>query len=138
MIELRPHHLLCIFGWRGHGYTPDFTDNFNLVVERLRGEPFRLVLGPDSICRRCPSLNGDANGREFVQFEESTGDCVGVIDGRVLDRLPLVEGRTYRLAAVGVLIRDLIKPADLTFICAGCSWLGLGWCAAGLADRDLP
>ena len=35
MIELRAHHLLCLFGWRGHGYDRPFIDNFNRLVERL-------------------------------------------------------------------------------------------------------
>lgn len=41
----------------GEGYTPDFTENYRRIAERLsKGEEIRLVSGPDDIC--APLLKG--------------------------------------------------------------------------------
>jgi hypothetical protein len=52
-IHLRGHHLLCILNWKGHGYTPEFTRNYDALVERImnEGAPIRIIQGPDDICK---------------------------------------------------------------------------------------
>ena len=51
-VSLRPHHLLCMLTYLGNGYTADFVGNYNRIVKRLnKGEPIRLVGGPDDICQ---------------------------------------------------------------------------------------
>ncbi len=50
-VSLRPHHLLCLLTYAGHGYSPAFTANFDVLTARLKtGENIVLVEGPDDVC----------------------------------------------------------------------------------------
>lgn len=57
-MKLRPHHLLCIQGYEGKGYSPEFIVNMDEVVAKLRAEEgieIEIVFGTDQICERCPN-----------------------------------------------------------------------------------
>lgn len=51
-VFLRGHHLLCILNWKGCGYTPEFTRNYDALVARIMsdGTPIQIIKGPDDIC----------------------------------------------------------------------------------------
>ena len=56
-IQLRGHHLLCLLGYRGMGYSKEFCENMTTVYEELRQKPetmIRIVLGPDDLCAAYP------------------------------------------------------------------------------------
>ena len=60
-VKLRPHHLLCALGFEGKGYSEKFIQEFQAVVDLLRGPQgddteILLVSGDDAICRHCPNL----------------------------------------------------------------------------------
>jgi len=58
-LRIRAHHLLCILGFRGLGYSAAFVANMARIVRRVRGRPrSKLVLldSADSICAACPRL----------------------------------------------------------------------------------
>ena len=40
LITLRGHHLLCIQGYQGYGYSEKFTDNMDNIIEDLIKEGF--------------------------------------------------------------------------------------------------
>lgn len=57
-IRLRPHHLLCLQTFVGHGYSPDFTKHMTYVKSLLTADPntaITLVAGPDDLCGHCPN-----------------------------------------------------------------------------------
>lgn len=57
-IRLRPHHLLCIQKFTGHGYDERFTAHMTELVDSLVRDPGRtvkLVSGPDELCSVCPN-----------------------------------------------------------------------------------
>lgn len=58
LVVLRPHHLLCVQGFRGLGYSPEFVDNMQGVVAALRQRSVlvRIEVPPDVICDSCPHL----------------------------------------------------------------------------------
>lgn len=126
MIELRPHHLLCLVGWRGHGYDRAFTDNFNRLADSLdRDSEIKLVEGADEICACCPRLNASACRAD----EYGGGNAALLIDRRVLENLGLQPGEIYRFDELSGLVREKITAEVLSDICAGCGWLARGWCA---------
>lgn len=129
---LRAHHLLCALGFRGLGYSPEFTANMKRVVLRLRAgrQRVRLTDTPDVICAVCPNLRGGrcrpASGRRCR---------VPARDRRVLGRLGLSPGEVVTAKRAYGLVRERITPNDLRErICAGCRWLELGYCEEGLAE----
>ncbi|MDP1808839.1 MAG: DUF1284 domain-containing protein [Actinomycetota bacterium] len=126
MINLRPHHLLCLTGWQGHGYDQAFTDNFNRIAIKLRaGELVRLVAGNDDICACCPKV-------ETVDCRE---EFPAAIDERLLKRLGISGNSVYKLEWLNGLIKKKVAASDLDDICRGCPWLEFGWCASTLSGR---
>jgi len=126
-VRLRPHHLLCVLTYAGHGYTPNFERGFHAVARRLSaGATIDIVDGPDDICahhdgadRHCENASiaeRDARARQDIRLPAS------VLDARAVAalRAAFVEG-TIRAA------------------CAGCSWHALcsDLAADGFADPEL-
>ncbi|MEK7280989.1 MAG: 2-amino-4-hydroxy-6-hydroxymethyldihydropteridine diphosphokinase, partial [Chloroflexota bacterium] len=57
--RLRGHHLMCIIGFRGYGYSDIHRDRLADVQRRLFSQPFarvEVVIGDDDICIACPWL----------------------------------------------------------------------------------
>lgn len=58
MIHLRGHHLLCLVGYRGMGYSEEYVENMTRIHRQLRARPttlVRLVKGIDHLCEKYPN-----------------------------------------------------------------------------------
>ncbi len=58
-VIIRGHTLLCLQGFRGEGYSPDFIDNMSAICTRLQSYPetrIRVTDSPDHFCAACPNL----------------------------------------------------------------------------------
>lgn len=132
-LRLRGHTLLCLQGFRGEGYSPEFTVNLAGIHRRLTDDPdlpVELAEAPDAVCGACPhrapagcTLNGD--GSETGMREQ---------DRNVLTRLGLKAGGVVRWRDVLDRISSSITGSDLPDICGTCRWLPLGYCKEGI-DR---
>lgn len=133
-IRLRAHHLLCIHGFRGQGYSPMFVANMARLVERLGAcveTPVRIVSGADDVCCACPHMSdGICNHPD---------QSVDQIDQRVRAALGFDEDHTGSWSSILDTIRDRIDPFRLEDVCSGCRWLDLDYCTTGLTElADLP
>ena len=57
-MQLRPHHLLCIQKFTGHGYDEPFTQHMTSIVSALKSHPqteITVTQGCDDLCQRCPN-----------------------------------------------------------------------------------
>src|SRR5574344_2151191 len=78
MITLRPHHLLCTQGYSGKGYSDDFVENMDKIVDYLRNnEDAKIMLkfGDDDLCSRCPNMDDKKLCRteeKVRRFDEKT------------------------------------------------------------------
>lgn len=72
-IRLRPHHLLCLQTFVGHGYSPDFTKHMTYVKSLLTADPntaITLVAGPDDLCGHCPNcVDGSCTSPKPALFD---------------------------------------------------------------------
>ena len=118
MLELRPHHLLCIQKYTGHGYDEAFTRNMDELVRMLKSEPnteITLTDGGDALCSACPNYNGSSCLSE---------NKVKTMDDKVLLFCRLSYGEKGSWA-------DLSANAAGVFgscfedICEGCEWFEL-------------
>lgn len=129
---LRGHHLLCILGFRGYGYSPEFVAGMRAVVESLKEAPetmVELVDSRDRICLPCPHL---VNGACRQHGEESEAETA-TRDRRVLTRLALRLGQRIAWAEVLDIMRTTLKLTDVPGLCEECQWASLGFCDEGLS-----
>ncbi len=130
-IRLRAHHLLCVFGFRGLGYSPEFVANMRAVVDALFSEPdaeVELVTGCDDICRACPHAQGGV-----CRAQPGSEARIRRKDDRVLSKLNMSPGDRRPSALLRAAVAAAVSVSDLEAICAGCTWFGAGYCADGLA-----
>ena len=131
-VRLRGHNLLCIQGFVGKGYSPEFVANMTRVVDALHANPqseVRVVAEPDALCDVCPNL-----GRHGCELH-GPGAERGIVfqDRDVLHRLGIADGEVLSWNAILERIRGAVGPEDLDDICGACPWLPLGHCKEGLS-----
>jgi len=59
-LRLRFHHIVCLQGFVGYGYSDSFTRNLQSVVEKIAdgytNRILKLTFSPDEVCMLCPNL----------------------------------------------------------------------------------
>ncbi|SFP00936.1 hypothetical protein SAMN03159463_03404 [Mesorhizobium sp. NFR06] len=129
-VRLRAHHLLCLLTYVGKGYSPAFTANYDVVVERLAGgEDIQIVSGPDDICT--PLLDEpDAHclGEGAAGRDELAAQDVADLLARPLQAGARIELDASTLARM----RKAFSLGLTRKACPGCEWFELcGAVAAG-------
>lgn len=130
---LRGHHLLCVHGFRGMGYSPDFVQQMDRIVKDIRDTekdfPIQVVAGLDDACMTCPN-----RGESVCQAAPGSNEHVLSMDEKAIRHLGLNHGETYQKSELVALTADKVDPSDLDYICKGCSWLSYGVCKEGIED----
>lgn len=133
MLKLRGHHLLCVHGFQGEGYSPDFIEKMTEVVAFIRDveqDGLIQVKGEnDHVCKACPHL-GEKGCRSAYNAEEK----IQKMDRRVFHHLGIQTGEIYGKNELVRLTREKVIPDDLDHLCEGCSWLRFGMCKEGIAQ----
>ncbi len=119
-MNLRPHHLLCIQKFTGHGYDADFTAHMNALVLELRENPntsITVAHGCDELCKMCPKhIGGVCASLEKVAF----------MDSAVLRICGLAYGENVPWAkAAGKARTRIFETEEFHNICACCQWFEL-------------
>lgn len=123
-IRLRGHHLLCLLGYRGMGYSDDFCVNMTAIYEKLRSEPetdVEIIIGPDDVCKAYPP--------------DKTNHCEGTVyglDANVLAKLGLKTGERGSWQAICDRVAKTMVPEDISHLCLTCPWEKYGVCAEGV------
>lgn len=125
MYRLRGHHLLCLLGYRGMGYSKEYIDNMTQLHQTLRTYPetrIQLISGPDELCAKFPK-DGDVHCQNRSVFEK---------DAAILAKMNLQIGQVLRWKDVEMHIRSHVQASDLPTLCENCSWLSYGVCQKGI------
>jgi len=123
-VPLRAHHLLCLTGFRGLGYSEAFRVAVADLVRDLHRHPLRLSDSADAACRSCPRLTGSGCENEPVVRE---------MDGWVLRLLRRAPGDgDFAGVLYAELGRALAEP-ERKRLCRNCPWEVFGFCREGLA-----
>ncbi|PWK15940.1 DUF1284 domain-containing protein [Tumebacillus permanentifrigoris] len=134
-IALRGHHLLCLLGYRGMGYSDTYVDNMTGVYRTLLADPTtecEIVSGPDQLCQCFP-----ADGEYHCEDRN-----VAERDALIVQRLGLQAGQVVSWAEILSRVAQSLQPDDLFQICSTCPWLSYGVCQEGIqrvvAGEELP
>lgn len=130
---MRGHHLLCVHGFRGMGYSPEFVKTMQGIVNDIRdpGQDFyiKVVAAFDDACMSCPH-----RGLEICEASEGSNEHVLSMDGKIIRHLGLEPGKSYLKSYLVKLTAEKVVPDDLEYLCKNCSWLSYGVCKEGIAD----
>ncbi len=132
VVRLRGHHLLCLHGFRGLGYSAEFRSNMCRVRDRLLGSPDILVevtASPDDICAACPHLSNERCSKR----DEDSESRIHAKDAAILSRLSLSPGDRMPAQDLFALTGDRFGEG-LDEVCSSCRWFPLGWCADGIRN----
>ena len=119
-MNLRPHHILCIQKFAGHGYDAMFTEHMKSVVSKLRNAQetgIVITQGCDELCSMCPHNTGDV----CTSLEK-----VERMDSSVLEICNLAYEERVPWATLAYRGRKRIFEADeFNRICGSCQWFEL-------------
>jgi uncharacterized protein len=127
LYRLRGHHLLCLLGYRGMGYSREYVANMTRVHQTLRTKPeteVLLVAGPDDLCAKFP-------GSQTCHCEDAN---IYERDAAVLKKLNVQVGQKIPWRELQERIGENIMPMDIGRLCSTCSWRSYGVCEEGVKD----
>ena len=123
-ISLRPHHLLCLKGYKGLNYNQSQVRNWSEISSKLKENPdidILIVSGRDDLCENCPAILPEYRilCKEFI---------VNNLDKNIQAMLGLVTGQVYKYKE---LIENLEKNMNYERhkkFCETCAWWKKGLC----------
>ena len=119
-MNLRPHHLLCIQKFTGHGYDSDFTAHMQSVVSELSENPqtqITVARGCDELCKVCPNnISGVCASLEKVSLMDSA--VLGICDLAYGENVPWAK-------TAGKARERILETEEFNSICACCQWFEL-------------
>lgn len=127
MYQLRGHHLFCLLGYRGMGYSKEYVENMTRLHQILRNNPktlIQLVKGPDQLCEKYPN-SGECHCQNDQIYER---------DSVILDKMDLKIGQILKWDDIESRIRKHVKPSDIQVVCETCSWRSYGVCEEGIRE----
>ena len=117
-IRIRAHHLLCMQGFQGLGYSSEFTQNMAQIIGEIIKNPFSFITVTaevDSICECCPhNFQGICN-------KESISNNIKTVDSIILEKLDLEEGSVISSTSIRSLTTNL-SSQTVKKVCGSCSW----------------
>ncbi|AKO93318.1 DUF1284 domain-containing protein [Priestia filamentosa] len=127
MYKLRGHHLFCLLGYRGMGYSPEYVENMTKLHQTLKDQPetrIKLIMGPDHLCEKYPN-----SGEYHCQNE-----TIYKRDAEVLKKMKLEIGQILKWEDIESRIQKHVNPFDIQDICKNCSWRFYGVCEQGIQE----
>jgi len=119
-LKIRAHHLCCIQGFQGYGYSPAFVANMRVVIsdiDAFPSRPLKLVSECDSICISCPGK------RECTAQKSVLSHRIRNMDLVVMEKLRIEEGTVMGADEAFRLINSKLNNAsDIEDICGICKW----------------
>ncbi|RZN46238.1 DUF1284 domain-containing protein [archaeon] len=115
-MRIRAHHLLCIQGFQGYGYSDVFIKHMATVIAQLHMNPeITITDSLDEICGACPHNDG--------QRCIKCGESVVRIDHTVLEMIHTSQGSSWHASDAIELTRSRFATMeDVNRVCGTCQW----------------
>jgi hypothetical protein len=119
-MKIRAHHLLCIQGFQGYGYTEDFSNNMAEIIKKLDSNPkqiIEIIAECDIICSCCPYNKKEKCKNLIFNW------TIKRMDKKVLKKIGLDVGTQASAENILSLVNKKFKTNhDIQEICRNCSW----------------
>lgn len=120
-IKIRAHHLLCLQGFQGYGYSRDFEVNMYKIISLVNttsGLEIEVVAVNDVICACCPY-----GTKTLCQKDGNSARRVRALDLEILKILGLEAGIQGKVQGFISMVNSRFKTKlQLERICGSCSW----------------
>lgn len=132
-IEMRPHHLLCLPGYKGYGYDKKHANSWDRVSASLKEYPdmrVKIVSGKDTLCTSCP--NDGSNG--------TTCNAKGLktLDDKVKTLCDIKDNVVYRFNELMDKVKSVMTPNKHKELCGDCLWWNQGLCHDTFQKTSAP
>ena len=116
VVNLRAHHGMCMYFYKGKGYSGDFVENMGAMKEILAENPLiRLLEGYDDVCAACPNKRAESCAEKASRYDREVLRRCGLSVG---DTLP------YRDFSENI-VETILRPGLRAEICGDCQWSSL-------------
>ncbi len=119
-MKIRAHHLLCLQGFRGLGYSPEFIKKMEEVKRKVKAKDnflIEVVDECDDICKVCPyQIEG------VCQKGKKSAKRTRAMDRRLLKILRLKKGRKIPSQNLLSWIKEKLNFSILIKVCGECGW----------------
>ncbi|MDD3984568.1 MAG: DUF1284 domain-containing protein [Methanobacterium sp.] len=119
-IKIRAHHILCIQGFQGYGYSKDFETHMQRIIIFLDTHPttkIQIITKTDEICSYCPY-----NYKNSCNMDKYSPIIMEKLDKLIIKKFLLKENEIYPIEDILKLVNDNINHNTLIEICGNCSW----------------
>lgn len=123
-ISLRPHHFLCLQGFKGQSYNNVQVGYWGIISKLLKDNPQADVFikkGKDELCANCSS---EIFRNKFKCIEKN----VSILDEKIINILGLKSGATYKFGEIEDLLHKKMTPEKHKKLCSLCTWWQKGLC----------
>ncbi len=129
-VKLRAHHLMCVHGFQGKGYSPDYVKNFWSICGTLGEADARVevVDGADEICAPCP--NNDSGTCKPAGLSDEPR--IRALDAAYESTLEVKPGDEMSFDELKKRIAENVTDQAFEKNCAPCSWKRFGYCKSAL------
>lgn len=117
---LRPHHGLCIQFYEGKGYSEEFTQKMDELINQIHLNPkmlIRLHSDVDVLCDSCPNN---------IESECITNNKVKQLDEKVLSYCDMKSGQVLSIHDFLQTVKEMILEKELhPSLCSDCEWYSI-------------
>jgi len=120
-IRIRAHHLLCVQGFQGHGYSREFEENMWQIINNLNANYptyLKLTSECDDICLECPH-----NHNSSCNESSLSNSHVINMDKVVLEKIGVDEGLIEKSSVIFERVNSIFNnKKNLQEVCSNCIW----------------
>lgn len=119
-MKIRGHHLLCMEGFQGYGYSGEFTENMAEVVDEYKSNSeVEVIQGVDVICQFCPfQVEGECKKvKDVMAFDLEVLKVLGLNPGDRMRReevAPII----WTMRAINGVMAEYCQKCEWKVVCA--------------------
>ncbi|HML06009.1 MAG TPA: DUF1284 domain-containing protein [Methanobacterium sp.] len=119
-MKIRAHHLLCMQGFQGYGYSEEFSQNMSKIIQNLKSnkeQKIEITVDLDVICKCCPHKKNKICKNIISNW------MIKRVDKKVIGKLKIDYSTEISFKEIISLTNHVFKTHDdLKGICSSCLW----------------